>query len=151
MTEISLSFEPHLIGGHCHVKVRAGQPGSRGLCGELIMRPDEWALLEALLEAGEGVRDVHPALIGLRRDWEDFDWWPPGDLVVINPDGWTPGETSRALEHYEALRQVALEVLRWDRDTDVMPADLYVTLAVAADRNPERAAEVEAEHKSRLS
>lgn len=38
-------------GGHVKVRVWAGQENSPGLCGELTMRPDEWLLFRAHLDA----------------------------------------------------------------------------------------------------
>lgn len=58
---VSFLWEARLEGGHVHVKVRAASrhPSvqvnhSRGLAGELVLRPDEWLLLErALRHANE--------------------------------------------------------------------------------------------------
>lgn len=37
------SFQAESLGGHTQVKIWAGKtPGSRGLCGELIMTNAEW-------------------------------------------------------------------------------------------------------------
>lgn len=54
---VSFLFEARQLGGHVHVKVRAAHriPSvqvnhSRGLCGELTMAPEEWAMFKAALE-----------------------------------------------------------------------------------------------------
>ena len=48
---VSFRFEAELIGGHVHVKVRASHrhpsvqaDHARGLCGELVMAPEEWVV-----------------------------------------------------------------------------------------------------------
>lgn len=46
---ISFSFEPTIEGVHARVVVRCGPAGSRALCGELVMRAQEWHLLRWLL------------------------------------------------------------------------------------------------------
>jgi hypothetical protein len=41
-------------GGHTHVTIFAGvTPGSRGRCGGLVMRDEEWAALQKVLEQGQ--------------------------------------------------------------------------------------------------
>lgn len=48
-------FVEHVRGGaHVDVKVWAGKtPGSLGLCGGLVMRPNEWAIFKAALILAE--------------------------------------------------------------------------------------------------
>lgn len=46
---IGLRFEPRLEGGHIKVRVRCGQEGMRAYCGELTLRPDDWAVLSVAL------------------------------------------------------------------------------------------------------
>lgn len=53
---VNFKLEPRLVGGHVHVKVRAKACAvelvshqSRGLCGELVMTQDEWAMFEELV------------------------------------------------------------------------------------------------------
>jgi hypothetical protein len=49
----SWKFEADKRGAHVHVKVRSGrQPHSRGLCGKLVMREDEWPDFRDAMRAG---------------------------------------------------------------------------------------------------
>ena len=52
----SYSFLPSTRGGHTHVRVFAGPPGTRGKCGDLCFRADEWATLRDLLMSMEDNR-----------------------------------------------------------------------------------------------
>ena len=45
-------FEFEDLGGHTHIKVRVGTPGSRGLAGKLVMSLDEAKELEEALRVG---------------------------------------------------------------------------------------------------
>lgn len=49
---ISFRFEPKVLGGHTHVEVWAGAapPTGRGHCGTLVMRNEEWHVLQQLIE-----------------------------------------------------------------------------------------------------
>lgn len=44
-------FQVRQDGGHVKIRTWAGQENSPGLCGEIIMRPKEWVLLRAHLDA----------------------------------------------------------------------------------------------------
>lgn len=46
---ISFLFEPFSLGGHVHVRVRAGIRGMRALAGTLTMRREEWIVFRDLL------------------------------------------------------------------------------------------------------
>lgn len=59
-THTSILFDARMDGGHVRVKVRAATRGltvqvdhSRALCGELVMKPEEWLLLRAVLAEAE--------------------------------------------------------------------------------------------------
>lgn len=46
---ISILLESRLEGAHVKVTVRAGHRGSRALSGDLVFRPEEWAVLREIL------------------------------------------------------------------------------------------------------
>lgn len=94
----SFKFEAELLGGHVHVKVRAAtrHPSvqvdhSRGLCGTLVMAPEEWLLLRRalrsmrldgplwMLKDGSGrlVAQAGPLVSDHDgQNWVDIEGWP---------------------------------------------------------------------------
>lgn len=97
----SFKFEAELIGGHVHVKVRAGtrHPSvqvdhSRGLCGELVMSPGEWLLFRAMLDLA---RTPNPLWLMDRGGKYLAPAGPPwsfhDDQRFIEVEGWPDGST----------------------------------------------------------
>lgn len=66
--ESHLLFAARPAGGHVDVEVRAGPRGAdRALCGVLVMRPEEWATLRALLETDRRVGQDWTRLVEIRE------------------------------------------------------------------------------------
>lgn len=141
MMKLSASFEPLKIGGHVHVKVRVGQAGSRALCGDLTMRDEDWALVSALLVAGEEELDHEGDRTGYRGELErrlpEYVELDPDGVLVFQEDAYHHDDSVAALVHLERLLTAVEKVIAWESDADALPPNVYAELHTAYANNPD--------------